>query len=136
MMELSFSKDKCMKVSFKKEDRILKMFQGLPPTFIIEESGDVVTVYCAVGYEIRRDVFGLTPLQFRRVYNKLKVEGGRKLWRGDCIILEPEKNAVVIVRMASSELELAKAAAKKANESLSDYIRAAIFTRTMQELGL
>ena len=125
-----------MKVSFQKDGRIAEMFKGLPAMFTVEEKGDTVTVYCPVGYEIRRDVYRLTPLQFKRVYNKLRIDGGRKLWKGDCIILDPVKSAKIVVRMSPTELDLVRRAAENAGESLSDYIRAAAFTRMARELGL
>lgn len=136
MPELSVPEEKCMKVSFKRDRKILKMFTRLPQIFRVRDEGETIAVYCPVGYEIRRDVYELTPLQFKRVYNKLRVERGRKLWKGDCIILDPVKDVKIVLRMAPSELELVKEAAKNAGENLSDYIRAAVFTRMARELGL
>jgi hypothetical protein len=134
--ELAVPKEKCMKITFPKDEKILEMFKGLPPIFVFEESERNMTVYCPIGYEIRRDIHNLTPLQFRRVYNKLKVEGGRKLWRGHCLILDPAKKTRIRIRLSRSELALMKIAASLAGESLSDYIRAAVFTRMARELGL
>jgi len=134
--EITVPKEKCMKVTFPKDEKILEMFKGLPPIFVFEEGERNMTVYCPIGYEIRRDIHNLTPLQFRRVYNKLKVEGGRKLWRGHCLILDPAKKTRIRIRLSRSELALMKIAASLAGESLSDYIRAAVFTRMARELGL
>ena len=134
--EIAVPKEKCMKITFPKDEKILEMFKGLPPIFVFEEGERNMTVYCPIGYEIRRDIHNLTPLQFRRVYNKLKVEGGRKLWRDHCLILDPAKKTRIRIRLSRSELALMKIAASLAGESLSDYIRAAVFTRMARELGL
>jgi len=134
--EAAVPKEMCMKVTFPKDKRIMSMFKGLPPIFRFEEKDDSVTVYCPIGYQIRREHCNLTPLQFRRIYNKLRVERGRKLWKGDSLILDPVRKATLRFRLSKSELALVKAMAARSGESLSDYVCSAVFTRMARELGL
>ncbi|RLE46837.1 MAG: hypothetical protein DRJ31_09585 [Candidatus Methanomethylicota archaeon] len=135
-MSVEVSKDACMKVSFQYDPRIMDIFKGLPPVFKIERRNDEVTVYCPLGYEIRRDFHGFKVREFKEIFRKLNVENGRKLWRSDHIILEPKKTAYLPIRISPSELELLKKAAERAGETLSDYVRAAAMTRMVRELGL
>jgi len=134
--EITVPKEKCMKVTFPRDERIIRMFKGLPPIFRFEEEGDSVTVYCPVGCEIRREHYDLTLLQFKRICNKLRVENGRKLWKGDSLILDPAKRAMLRFRLSRSELALVKSMAARSGESLTDYVCSAIFTRMARELGL
>lgn len=136
MEDLSVPKELCMKVSFQEDPRIMEMFENLPPIFRVEREGGVVTVYCPIGYEINRSFHRMKVREFYRVYKALKVEGGRKIWRHDAIILEPKKAKSLRIQVSPSELYLYKIAAEKAGETLSDYVRAATLTRAVRELGL
>jgi len=129
-------KEKCMKVTFPNEPKIRRIFERLPPPFKFEESGGKVTVYCPLGYEIGREFFGFGVKEFYKVFKALEVENGRKIWRHDMIVLEPKKTKEMLIRMAPGELHLLRLAAERAGETLSDYIRAAAFTRMARELGL
>ena len=126
----------CMEVTFPEDPRILEIFSGLPPMFEIERRNGIVTVYCPIGYEFRRDFHGFKVREFYRVYKALQVKGGRKIWKHDSIILDPKKTKRVLIAIAPGELYLLKAAAALAGEGLSDYIRTAAFTRMARELGL
>ena len=128
-------KELCMKVTFPNEPKYLEVFKGLPPAFIIERNGKV-TVYCPTGYEIRRDVFHFKVKEFYRFFKALEVENGRKLWRHDAIILDTKKTRRVLIAISPSELYLLKLAAERVGGTLSEYIRATVFTRMVRELGL
>ncbi|MEM2189568.1 MAG: hypothetical protein QXG35_09615 [Nitrososphaerota archaeon] len=135
-MSIEIDKQLCMKVSFPEDPKISRIFEGLPPLFKIEKEGGWVTVYCPVGYEISREFFKFKVREFYRIYRALRVEGGRKIWKGHVIILEPKKTKVLRVRFSPSELELLKIAADRAKESLPEYVRTTLFTRMARELGL
>jgi hypothetical protein len=134
--DIEINYEKCMKVCFQEDPKIMKMFDGLPPVFKVEKREGKVTVYCPIGYEAGREIHGFKVREFYRIFKCLKVEKGRKLWKGHSILFEPKKTARIYVRFAFSELELLKLAANRSGESLSDYIRAATFTRMARELEL
>jgi hypothetical protein len=125
----------CMKVTFPDDPRIFEIFKSLPPIFEVERRESMVTVYCPIGYEFRRDFHGFKVREFYRVYRALQVENGRKIWKHDSIILEPKKKTVLVF-MAPGEIFLLKVLAERADESLSEYIRVAALTRMARELGL
>lgn len=133
---INVPKEKCMKVTFPNDPKIRRIFEKLPPIFKFEESGGKVTVYCPVGYEIGREFYGFKVREFYKVFKALEVENGRKIWRHDIIILEPKKTEKMLILMAPGELHLLRIAAERAGETLSDYVRAAAFTRMARELGL
>jgi len=126
----------CMEVTFPDDPRIFEIFSKLPPIFEIERHNGKVTVYCPIGYEFRRDFHDFKVREFYRLYRTLRVKKGRKIWKHDSIILEPEKTERVLMAIAPGELHLLRTAADLAGESLSEYIRAAAFTRMARELGL
>lgn len=134
--QIRVPREKCMKVSFAKDPKIMKIFDKLPPVFEVEESDEKVIVYCPVGYEIGREFHGFKVREFYRIFKALEVEKGRKIWRQDAIILEPKKTEQMLILMAPAELHLLRIAAERAGETLSDYVRAAAFTRMARELGL
>lgn len=133
--QIRVPREKCMKISFAKDPKIMEMF-GKPPFVEIEEKDGVVTIYTPIGYEINREFHGFKVREFHRVFKALEVENGRKIWRHDRIILEPKKTAKVLILMAPGEHHLLQAAAEMAGEPLSEYIRAAALTRMARELGL
>ncbi|MEM2169276.1 MAG: hypothetical protein QXO15_06950 [Nitrososphaerota archaeon] len=94
MESVSVPKEICMKISFQEDPKVMEIFKGLPPTFRIEKSDNTVVVYCPIGYEISRHFHKMKVREFYRVYKALKVEGGRKIWKHDIIILEPKKDEV------------------------------------------
>ena len=136
MEEIKVPREKCMKVTFPEDPRIEKIFSNLPSIFEIERRDGKITVYCPIGYEIRRDFHGFKVREFYRIYKAFEVERGRKIWKHDTIILEPKKTSQILILIAPGELHLLRLAAKMAGENLSEYIRAAAFTRMVRELGL
>ena len=129
-------KEKCMEVAFPKDPKVERIFSGLPSIFRIERHDGKVTVYCPVGYEIRREFHGFKVREFYRIFKVFEVKRGRKIWRHDAIILEPKKTSSMLILIAPGELHLLKQAAEKAGETLSEYVRAAAFTRMSRELNL
>ena len=136
MEEIRVPREKCMKVTFPEDPKIEKIFSNLPPIFEIERRDGKITVYCPIGYEIRRDFHGFKVREFYRIFKTFEVERGRKIWRHDTIILEPKKTSQILILIAPGELHLLRLAAKVSGENLSEYIRAAAFTRMARELGL
>jgi len=132
---LRVPRELCMEVTFPDDPKILEVFSKLPPMFEMEKHDGKVTVYCPIGYEFRRDFHGFKVREFYRLYKTLQVRRGRKIWKYTSIILEPEKTERLLVAIAPGELHLLKIAANQAGESLSEYIRAAAFTRMARELG-
>jgi len=135
-MSIKIDKNLCMKVSFEDDEKIRRIFQGLPPLFKIEVMNREVAVFCPVGYEISREFYGFKVREFYRIYRALKVERGRKIWKVNTIILEPEKTQVLRVRFSPSELTLLRVAAERSGKSLPEYVRETLFTRMARELGL
>ncbi|MEM1792689.1 MAG: hypothetical protein QXE92_00415 [Thermofilaceae archaeon] len=136
MESVSIPKEVCMKISFQEDPKVMEIFKGLPPIFRIEKSDDTVIVYCPIGYEISRHFYKMKVREFYRVYKALKVEGGRKIWKYNTIILEPKKTKSLRIQISPGEFYLYKVAAERAGETLSDYIRTAAFTRMARDLGL
>lgn len=135
-MSIEIDVNLCMKVSFPDDPKIMKIFEGLPSVFRVERGDGMVAVYCPIGYEISREFFGFKVREFYAIYKSLKVEGGRKAWKVNAIVLEPEKTKVLKVRFSPSELELLRIASERANKSISEYARETLFTRMARELGL
>jgi len=133
---MEVQKELCMKVLFERDPKILRVFENLPPIFRIERNGENVCVYCPIGLHIDMEECGLSFREFYRVYKAIRVEGGRKIWKGGRIELRPTADVVVSVRLAESELELVKIAAERAGETLQHYARKAVLGRMLRELGV
>jgi len=129
-------KELCMKVSFKYNPKVMRMFESLPPIFRIERNGEDVYVYCPIGLHIDMEEYGFSFREFYEAYKAITVEGGRKVWKGGKIELRPAADVVASVRLAESELELVRRAAKRAGETLQHYVRRAVLGRVLRELGI
>jgi len=125
-----------MKVIIPNIPKFVKVFEGLPSIFTRRIMKDRVEIDFPLGYEINREFCGFKQREFVSFFREIEVKDGKKIRRGDIIILEPKKDSRLSIRISFSEKKLIEEAARKRGKRLVEYCRAAIFTQMTRDLNL
>lgn len=108
-----------------------------PRVYKMKRSDEGLIVTCPARIYITRDSVKMTPREFSRFINSIKVKNGRKVKDRNNLWIEPKRDKVIRIRLASSELALIKDVMKRREiENLSNFLREVIFWWIFQELDL
>ena len=113
-----------------------KIVENLPPFFKKELQGETIKIRVPIDCELDKTLLKMNRREFSRLFKEIKVSGGRKIRRGDKILLCPVKNHRVTIRFSKEEYCLLKELAKKRNVKIADYCRNAILDRLFSEGSL
>ena len=109
-------------------------FRLSPPLFKTTERYRVIEIDTPIGFEITRDFIGIGPRNFARMFKEIKVAGGRKVRKGEIILFEPARTKRKTIRIAPSELEIIKKAAKASGKSVSQYMVTAALGQAIPQI--
>jgi hypothetical protein len=111
------------------------IFERIPPLWRrFEHRNGKVVVSLALGFEVERDAIGLSPAEFRKFFDSIKIREGRKILRGGRIVLEPTKNTRIDLRIPRATKKILERAAETRGKKLSQYILETVLSRAIQEL--
>jgi phosphomannomutase len=123
-----------MKVFFPKKmlsDKILEFLQwsGYKK---VEENEESVIFEGPFSFVIDFDSFGIPRGMRRELYNRLRVEGGRKYLATDRIEVTSCKNRRIFIRVSEEELDLLRRYAQAQKCTVSDAVRAKMTETLLQ----
>jgi len=93
-------------------------------------------VDCPIDFGVTRLVLDMTPRQFARFIREVKVKDGFKRREGDFLNFRPRRGATLTLKMARSEIELIRRAAKERDLQLRTYCRSVLLRTALKDLGL
>jgi xanthine dehydrogenase molybdopterin-binding subunit B len=115
--------------------RYKHIFEKIPPLWRrFEYRGGKVVVHLALGFEVERDAVGLNSIEFRKLFDSIRVQEGRKILKGGRIVLEPTKNDRIDLRIPRTAKKILERAAEIRGKKLSQYILETSLSRAVQEL--
>ena len=123
-----------MKIILPAKPNYSRLFEGVSPLFQTTVKNGKLFIETPIEIELRRYFCKMSKAEFKKFFEDIMVEGGKKLKKREIIIIRPHRETFLNIRVSASERELIKNAAGRQGKSVAEYARSAILDRVLQQL--